>query len=94
MTLPIVVFGVLLASLYGALFHLWRDGGLGRLILYLLLSWVGFIIGELAGNALGWTFWSVGTLHIGTATIGSLVFLAAGYWLSLVQVDSPKASRR
>ncbi len=94
MTLPIVVFGVLLASLYGALFHLWRNGGLGRLILYLLLSWGGFIVGEVVGSALGWTFWSVGALHIGSATIGSILFLAAGYWLSLVKVENPGTSRR
>lgn len=94
MTIPIIVFGFLLASLYGALFHLWRDGGLGRLVLYILLSWVGFAVGEWAGGALKWSFWSVGALHVGTATFGSLIFLVAGHWLSLIQVESPGASHR
>jgi hypothetical protein len=94
MTIPILVFGALLASLYGAVFHLWRDGGLGRLILYLVLSWAGFAAGELLGRALGWSFWSVGSLHLGMASVGSIVFLIVGYWLSLVQVESPGASRR
>jgi hypothetical protein len=94
MTIPILVFGALLSSLYGAVFHLWKDGGLGRLILYLALSWVGFALGEVAGSALGWTFWSVGSLHMGSASIGSAVFLFVGHWLSLIQVESPGPSRR
>jgi hypothetical protein len=88
MTIPILVFGILLASLYGALFHLWKDGGLGRLIMYILLSWVGFAVGAWAGAALRWDFWSVGSLRIGMATVGSAFFLAAGHWLSLIQVEN------
>ncbi|MCL4562665.1 MAG: hypothetical protein M1281_18895 [Chloroflexi bacterium] len=87
MTLPTLFFGVLLSSLYGAVFHLWKDGGLPRLFLFLVLSWAGFWIGHLLANQLGWTFVSVGTLHVGLATLGSLAFLAGGYWLSLVQVQ-------
>ncbi len=94
MTIPILVFGVLLASLYGAAFHLWKDGGLGRLILYIVLSWVGFALGDWTGGALGWTFGSVGSLHVGMATIGSVIFLLAGHWLSLIQVENPGPSRR
>jgi hypothetical protein len=88
MTIPVMIFGLLLSSLYGALFHLWKNGGLGRLLLFLALSWVGFVAGQLLGQQVGWTFWSVGTLNVGMATIGSLIFLGVGYWLSLVQVEN------
>lgn len=94
MTIPLVVFAFLIASLYGALFHLWRDGGLGRLLYYVVLSWVGFALGEWAGTAFGWKFASVGSLHIGAATLGSLAFLVVGHWLSLIQVENPGISRR
>ncbi len=87
MTVPTLLFGMLLASLYGALFHLWRNGGLGRLFLYVALSWVGFWSGHVIAGVLEWTFWSVGSLRAGPATLGSVVFLIVGYWLSLVQVD-------
>jgi hypothetical protein len=87
MTLPAYVFGVILSSLYGAAFHLWRDGGIARLILYLFLSWLGFWVGHFLAEILGWTFGSVGPLHIGLATISSIFFLFMGHWLSKVEVQ-------
>ena len=87
MTLPAILFGVLISTLYGALFHLWRGGSVGRLIFYLFLAWAGFWSGQLLAIRLGWTFLSVGSLHLGLATLLSGVFLFAGYWLSLVQVQ-------
>ena len=87
MTLPSLLFGMLIASLYGALFHLWRGGGPGRLSLYILLAWAGFWVGHYLASRIGWTFWSIGPLRLGMATLGSVFFLAIGYWLSLVEVE-------
>ena len=85
MTLPSFLIGIVISSLYGAVFHLWRGGGLGRLILYLILAWIGFWLGHFVGNALGWTFFSLGPLRLGTATLGAVLTLGVGYWLSLVE---------
>jgi hypothetical protein len=85
MTLPAVAVGLLLSSLYGAIFHLWRDGGFGRLVLYVLLSWIGFWGGHWLGSLLGWHFGSLGPINLGMATLGSLIILLVGYWLSLVE---------
>lgn len=86
MTLPAIVIGIVISSLYGAAFHLWRGGGLGRLLLYLILAWIGFWAGHLLlGGLLGWTFLSLGALHFGSASLGALATLAVGYWLSLVE---------
>jgi len=87
MTIPAILIGVLISTLYGALFHLWRGGSVGRLIFYLCLAWAGFWVGQFLAIQLGWMFLSVGSLHLGLATILSGVFLFAGYWLSLVQVQ-------
>jgi hypothetical protein len=87
MTLPAALLGVLISTLFGALFHLWRGGGIGRLILYLILGWAGFWIGHLIGTQFEWTFFSVGPLRLGVAILSSLVFLGIGYWLSLVEVE-------
>lgn len=84
MTLPAFLFGFLLSTLYGAAFHLLRGGGFGRLLLYLLLGWVGFWFGQFIAGQLGWSFGSLGALHLGMATLSSLVFLGIGHWLSLV----------
>jgi uncharacterized membrane protein YeaQ/YmgE (transglycosylase-associated protein family) len=88
MTLPALLFGILISSLYGAVFHLWRGGGAGHLLLYIILAWIGFWLGHILGNALGWTFFSLGPLHLGTATLGAALALGAGYWLSLPTPDS------
>jgi len=85
MTLPSFLIGIVISSLYGAIFHLWRGGGLGRLILYIILAWIGFWAGHFTGNALNWTFFSLGPLRLGTATIGTVISLGVGYWLSLVE---------
>jgi len=87
-TLPTILFGFLLSSLLGAIFHFWRGGSWQRLVLYFILSWVGFIAGHFAGNALGFTWLSVGALRTAAAVLGSILFLLVGYWLSLVQVEA------
>ena len=87
MTLPALLFGLVVSTLYGAAFHLWQGGGAGRLLLYILLSWTGFWLGHLIGGFLGWTFLSVGPVHLGMSTITSLIFLGGGHWLSLVEVE-------
>jgi hypothetical protein len=84
MTIPSLFFGILISTIYGAAFHLWRGGGAGRLALYLILAWIGFWVGHFAAGRLGWTFGSVGALHLGLASLASLVTLGVGYWLSLV----------
>ena len=85
MTIPTILIGIVISSLYGVAFHLWRGGGLGRLILYIVLAWIGFWIGHIIGNSQGWTFVSLGPLRLGAATVGSIITLGFGYWLSLVE---------
>jgi uncharacterized membrane protein YeaQ/YmgE (transglycosylase-associated protein family) len=87
MTLPAFIFGIILSTFYGAAFHFWKGGGPGRLLLYLILGWAGFWAGHLLASYLNWSFDSLGALHFGMATVGAFIFLAAGYWLSLVQVE-------
>jgi uncharacterized membrane protein YeaQ/YmgE (transglycosylase-associated protein family) len=87
MTIPTLLLGLILSTLYGALFHLLRGGKAGRLLLYILLSWIGFWLGQFLGNILNLTFDTFGQLHIVLASLGSLIFLAVGYWLSLVQSE-------
>ncbi len=89
MTIPSIVFGSMVAVLIGALFHLLRGGGFGHLVLYLLLSLAGFFAGHWVGNWRGWILFPVGPLDLGTAIVGSLVLLAVGDWLSLVNARRP-----
>jgi len=81
------LFGFILATLMGALFHLWRDGGIGRLLLYLLLSWVGFLLGHWAGNSLGINFIKIGQVNLGGGVVGSALLLFLGHWIGQVEPE-------
>lgn len=90
MTIPSLLFGLLVATLMGASFHLWKGGSFGRLLLYLILAWVGFWAGHVLGNNLGWTFGSIGPLRFGMAILVGIVTIFVGYWLSLVNQEQTK----
>ena len=81
MNFPGFLLGLVLSLLYGAAFHFWRGGGFRRLLLFLLLSILGFTAGQVAGAALNLAIWQVGMLLVGPATIGSVFFLLFGNWL-------------
>jgi hypothetical protein len=85
--IPALLLGLVLSTLYGAAFHLWKNGKLPRLIFYLLLSYAGFWTGHFVAGFLGWNLGRIGSLNVGVATVGSLLFLFVGHWLSLVQVE-------
>jgi hypothetical protein len=86
MTLPTILFALLIALLYGALYHLIRNGGFWRLFLYFTLSIVGFTAGHWIGIWRGWTFLPLGALNLGLSSLGSLLTLVIGDWLSRIEV--------
>lgn len=82
MTLPTLLFALLVALFYGAVYHLIRGGGCWRLLLYFSLSISGFVIGHLFGIWRGWTLIPLGALNLGLSSIGSVMILLLGDWLS------------
>ncbi|HEX9332760.1 MAG TPA: hypothetical protein VF896_12780 [Anaerolineales bacterium] len=87
MTLPALLLALLVALLYGALYHLIRDGSLWRLLLYFGLSIFGFAIGHLIGIWRGWIFIPLGSLNLGLSSLGSILALIVGDWLSRVETS-------
>ena len=85
MTFPALLFALLVALFYGALYHLIRGGGFWRLLLCFSLSVTGFLIGHLIGIWRDWTFLPLGTLNLGLSTLGSLMLLVLGDWLSRIE---------
>ncbi len=65
MPVPSIVLGIAISILLGALFHLWKDGGLGKLLLYLVFSLIGFYLGHSLAESLGISFLDAGELHAG-----------------------------
>jgi hypothetical protein len=75
---PSLVFGFVLASLYGLAFYVICGHGWLRLIFYWLASVVGFFLGHWAAGWLGLAILNVGDLRVIEGTIVS--------WLSLLTV--------
>jgi hypothetical protein len=79
---PGTTFGFILATMFGAVFHLVVGGDIRRLALFLLSAWVGFGLGHMLGAAFGINMLNVGTLRVLAATIGALVALAVAHILT------------
>jgi hypothetical protein len=79
---PGLALSVLLATAIGAAFHLWRGGGYGMLVRYLLAAWGGFALGQLAGWLGGWELAMVGQVHMLEGTLGSGLVLVIVHWLT------------
>lgn len=90
MTLPSFLLALIIALLYGALYHLLRNGGVGHLFMDLALSVIGFGVGQLIGDWLHWDFMPLGQLNLGLASISSLFILIIGDWLSRIE-GSPES---
>ncbi len=78
MPLNTILFGVLLSTLYGGLYHLVRGGRARKLLLFVALAWAGFWLGDTVGWLMKWTFGAVGMMNVGMGTIGAFLFLMVG----------------
>ena len=80
---PAFLLSALIASVYGALFHLWRGRTFRELPLYLIASGLGFALGQLAGNLFGLDIFTIGPVHIIEASLGSWAMLFIARWLKV-----------
>ena len=78
MPIPTIVFGILISTLYGAIYHLLRGGTTRTMLGFLILAWAGFWLGDVLGSIIGWSFAWVGNLNLGMGTVSSFVFMLAG----------------
>ena len=81
MTIPSLLFALLIALALGALYHFIRGGDWSHLLAYLVMSVIGFAVGHFVGLWRGWVFFPFGPLNLGMEIAGALVFLALGDWL-------------
>jgi hypothetical protein len=77
-----LVLGFILATLYGAGFHLIMGGRPRKIILYLTASWVGFAIGHFVGDFIGIETLKLGAVHLLTASLGSWLALLISWILA------------
>jgi hypothetical protein len=81
-TFPAFTLAFILATLYGALFHLFVGGDARRLALYLLTAWAAFALGQVVGTVANIPFLAIGVLNLFAATVTSWLALV-GVWLLL-----------
>lgn len=79
---PNTTLAFILATLFGATFHLIMGGDARRLALFLLSGWVGFSLGHLLGVVFEINILNIGTLRIMSASLGALVALVAAHILT------------
>ncbi|MBX3061751.1 MAG: hypothetical protein U0528_16715 [Anaerolineae bacterium] len=84
MPAPSIVLGFILATIYGAVFHVIFGGDLRRMALFLLASWLGFTLGQLFGSVGGVRVLAIGQVNIFSATLGSWLALFATHFLTNV----------
>lgn len=72
---PTLTFAFILATLYGAAFHVILGGDARRLAVFLLTSWIGFTMGQLVGVTFGIDVFAIGALRVISASLGSIVAL-------------------
>jgi len=80
---PSLVFSLLLASLYGAVFHFiwgkrWRD-----LALYWVVAIVGFAMGQALFEFLGFSVYMMGQVRVVEGTLVSWGCLFVARWLNV-----------
>ena len=79
---PSVVFGFILATLYGAAFHFLLGGDARRLALFLLAGWLGFTLGHIFGVIFDVNIFNIGPLRFFSATLGAWLALLAARFLT------------
>ena len=79
---PSFTFGFIVATLFGAAFHLLVGGDIRRLALFLLAGWLGFSLGHLLGTTLEINILNIGPLRIVAASVGAAIALFAAYALT------------
>jgi len=73
---PLLVLSLVIATLYGALFHLLWGKTLRDLLMYWVAALLGFCSGQLLASAFSWRDVLIGELHLLTASIVCWLFMA------------------
>jgi len=94
LSLPAVVLSLVIASLYGGLFHFVFARRASDLPAYWIAAIAGFILGAVLGLVVPWRIFVIGELHLleGSLICTSALFLA--HWLRSAPAPEPRARPR
>lgn len=72
---PIFIFTFVIATMFGLAFHLIMGGNARRMVLFIVTSWLGFLLGQYIGGYLGVTLFKIGLVRLLPASVGAVGLL-------------------
>ena len=72
---PVFIFAFVIATMYGLGFHVILGGNARRMVLFILSSWVGFLLGQYVGGYLEISVLRIGVIHLLPASIAAVALL-------------------
>ena len=70
---PTFIFNLLVATFYGAVAHLILNGKGRRLLLFILASWMGFLMGQAISSVMDLRLIAVGSTNLLPASLGAII---------------------
>jgi hypothetical protein len=80
---PSLVLGIVIASMYAALYNLWRNGSPRDLLFCLVAAWAGFALGQAGGWLIGLEWGMIGRIYMIEGTMFAWMLLFLMNWLRM-----------
>lgn len=88
---PALVLSVVIASLYAALYNLWRNGSPRDLLFCLVAAWAGFALGQAGGWLIGLSWGMIGSIYMIEGTLFAWLLLFLMNWLRMPRREMSKS---
>ena len=80
---PFFLLTILIGGTYGAIFQVWQGKTIKDAIFYVLAGIIGFSLGQIVANILGWQYGMIGPLHLIEGSLICWLVLLAARWLRI-----------
>jgi hypothetical protein len=89
-TPPSLVLSFVIASLYAALYNLWRNGSPRDLVFCLIAAWAGFALGQAGGWLIGLELGMIGRIYMIEGTLFAWLLLFLMNWLRMPKRETSR----
>ncbi len=79
---PIYIFAFIIATMHGLGFHFVMGGDARRMVLFVVTSWLGFLLGQYIGGHIDIALLKIGIIHLLPASAGALMLLIFAHVLT------------
>ncbi len=79
---PVFAFAFIIATMYGLGFHFVLGGKARRMVLFVVTSWLGFLLGQYIGGFLGIGMLRIGVIHLLPASVTAVGLLLFAHVLT------------